>query len=62
MASNKPPSWIIELVSEDVLLCVPGSVGSDHCCEPAGDSGSDQRCVCALEIWQIRPGGSHTHT
>lgn len=43
-------------------LCVPGSVGSDHRGEPAGDTGSDQRCACALEVWQIRPGGLHTHT
>lgn len=52
-------------VFSNTSLCVPGSVGSDHCGEPAGDFCSVQRCVCALEVWQIRPGECpcvHKHT
>lgn len=52
-------------VFSNTSLCVPGSVGSDHRGEPAGDFCSVQRCVCALEVWQIRPGERpcvHKHT
>lgn len=53
------------LLSDD--LCIPGSVGSHHCGEPAGHTGPVQGCVCALEGRQIRHGEhtnwrTHTHS
>lgn len=37
------------LVFSSALLCVPGSVGSDHNGKYAGDTGTVQRCMRALE-------------
>lgn len=47
------------------MTCIPGSVGSHHCGEPAGHTGPVQGCMCALEGRQIRHGEHtnwHTHT